>query len=283
MVGGLPSFEIADWSRDWLEAFSTRRQDILDYIADTGRAYTTANAQAAALATRGAKQEPVQNELIKLWRQRAESRGLVLGSTRDRRKTSKTQSEMIFPSKEKRLSPLEAVWQAMQHLEERQSLFCRSDLLAAALGRDLGRHTHEELDAAIDRMQQDDHLVATTSGDFTTRATLRAERAVIATLQTERAEQLANVQDVITDLNTTSLTDGQKDAVRTILCSHNQVVGVQGFAGTGKTRMLKEVVRLAGDRPVIGLAPSSAAARVLSLETGISTTTLQWVLARYGF
>ena len=45
--------------------------------------------------------------------------------------------------------------------------------------------------------------------------------------------------------------------------------------------MLKEVVRLAEDRPVIGLAPSSAAARVLALEAGIGTTTLQWMLARF--
>ncbi len=170
----------------------------------------------------------------------------------------------------------------MQHLEERQSLFRRSDLLAAALGRDPGRHTHEELDAAIDRVQQDGHLVTTTKGDLTTRTTLRAERDVITAMQTDRAEQLATVHDVMIDLNTASLTAGQKDAVRTILCSHNRIVGVQGFAGTGKTRMVKEVVRLAGDHLVIGLAPSSAAARVLSLETGMGTTTLQWLLARYG-
>ena len=33
---------------------------------------------------------------------------------------------------------------------------------------------------------------------------------------------------------------------------------------------------------MIGLAPSSAAARVMALEAGIGTTTLQWMLARYG-
>ena len=43
-----------------------------------------------------------------------------------------------------------------------------------------------------------------------------------------------------------------------------------------------EIVRLAGDRPVFGLAPSSAAARVLEVGIGIGTTTLQWLLARYG-
>ena len=60
------------------------------------------------------------------------------------------------------------------------------------------------------------------------------------------------------------------------------MVGVQGFAGTGKTRMLNEVAKLAGGRQVFGLAPSSEAARVLGVEGGIGVTTLQWLLTRYG-
>ena len=272
-VGGLPSFEISGWSREWLDAFSTRRQDILQHMADEGREYTTANAQAAALATRGRKAEPVRGELVKLWHRRAERLGLV--EEQRSRTADATQMDAV-------LSPLDAVWQAMEHLEERQCVFRRTDLLAAALGRDPGRHSHEELEAAIDRLRRDRHLADTTSGDLTTRQTLRAERAVIAAMREGRSAPLASAQDVTAQLDATTLTDGQRDAVRTILLSENRIVGIQGFAGTGKTRMLKEVVRLAGDRPVIGLAPSSAAARVLALEAGIGTTTLQWMLARYG-
>ena len=276
-VGGLPSFEIAGWSREWLEAFSTRRRDILRHMADEGLEYTTANAQAAALATRGRKAEPVRGELVKLWRNRAADLGLV-EVRRDRKARPDRARE------EPRLSPLEAAWQAMQHLEERRSVFRRTDLLAAALGRDPGRHSHGELEAAIDRLRADRHLADTKSGDLTTRRTLRAERDVIAAMREGqgRSAPLADEGAVAARLDGTALTDGQRDAVRTILLSNDRTVGVQGFAGTGKTRMLKEVVRLAGDRPVIGLAPSSAAARVLALEAGIGTATLQWMLARYG-
>ena len=70
--------------------------------------------------------------------------------------------------------------------------------------------------------------------------------------------------------------------MRLILRSPDPVVGVQGFAGTGKTRMLNEVAKLAGGRQVFGLAPSSEAARVLGVEGGIGVTTLQWLLTRYG-
>ncbi|MYG52277.1 MAG: relaxase domain-containing protein, partial [Rhodospirillaceae bacterium] len=276
-VGGLPSFEIAGWSREWLEAFSTRRQDILKHMESEGLEYTTANAQAATLATRGKKVEPVKGELVKLWRHRAEALGLV-----EARRDRKARPDRV--PERPRLSSLEAVWQATAHLEERQCVFRRTDLLAAALGRDPGRHSHGELEAAIDRLREDRNLVDTKSGDLTTRQTLEAERDVIAAMREVRgrAAPLADERDVSARLEATSLTDGQRDAVRTILLSEDRIVGVQGFAGTGKTRMLKEVVRLAGDRPVIGLAPSSAAARVLALEAGIGTTTLQWMLARYG-
>ncbi len=273
-VGGLPSFEISGWSREWLEAFSTRRQDILRHMESEGREYTTANAQAAALVTRGRKAEPVKGELVRLWQRRAAALGLV-EARKDRSRTTPTEA---------RLSPLEAAWQATQHLEERQCVFRRTELLAAALGRDPGRHSHEELEAAIDRLRRDRHLVDTRSGDLATRRTIQAERAVIAAMRDGQgmAGPLADGRAVAARLGETTLTDGQRDAVRTILLSRDRTVGVQGFAGTGKTRMLKEVVRLAGDRPVLGLAPSSAAARVLALEAGIGTTTLQWLLARYG-
>ena len=64
------------------------------------------------------------------------------------------------------------------------------------------------------------------------------------------------------------------------VCSSFSIVGVQGRAGTGKTTMLRQVRELAGDRQVIGLAPSAAAARVLERESDIHARTLQWFLTR---
>ncbi len=78
------------------------------------------------------------------------------------------------------------------------------------------------------------------------------------------------------------LTVGQKEAVRTILSSRDRVVGVQGYAGTGKTTMLDRARALAAKRGyrTIGVAPSASAARTLAAEAGIETETLQRFLAR---
>ena len=58
------------------------------------------------------------------------------------------------------------------------------------------------------------------------------------------------------------------------------MVGVQGYAGTGKTTMLRRAASLMGGRRVLGLAPSASAARTLSRETGLACRTLQWFLTR---
>ena len=77
------------------------------------------------------------------------------------------------------------------------------------------------------------------------------------------------------------MTDGQKEAVRTVLLSDDLVIGVQGHAGSGKTTMLREAKALLGNTPIQGLAPSAAAARVLEREAGVPSRTLQYFLTRF--
>ena len=76
-VGGLPSFELAGYSPAMLEAFSTRRRDILNYMADKGWDYSAKGAQAATLHTRKRKDEPAKGELSAMWKARADALGLA--------------------------------------------------------------------------------------------------------------------------------------------------------------------------------------------------------------
>ena len=117
---------------------------------------------------------------------------------------------------------------------------------------------------------------------FVTDRALKAERSVIATMKAGigAGRALAHEENVAAHLSGTFLTEGQQEAVQTVLLARDRIVGVQGRAGTGKTTMLREVRELAGERPIVGLAPSAAAARVLQRETDIHARTLQWFLTR---
>ena len=71
--------------------------------------------------------------------------------------------------------------------------------------------------------------------------------------------------------------------MKLILSAKDRTVGVQGYAGSGKTTMLRRARALMEKKgyEVRGLAPSASAARTLEGEAGIASETLQRFLMRY--
>ncbi len=276
MAGRMQSFEIAGYDLRVRNAFSTRRTQILTWMDDQGWDHSQAAAQIAALATRKRKAEPLHAMLRTIWAARAEE----LGEVPIVRRSWRGVSLPAVPS------ALEIVGRAMEHLEERQSVFAAHQLEAHALGHSPGRHSLEAIRDAIAWMVRDRHLVEATlrraDRSFVTDRALKAERKVIATMKAGIGEGMAlgTEEQVAARLAGAGLTEGQEEAVRTILLTPDRIVGVQGRAGTGKTTMLSHVRKLAGKRLVVGLAPSAAAARVLERETDMPARTLQWFLAR---
>ncbi len=277
MIGPVPGFEIAGWEKRTLDAFSTRRREIVDHIDEKGWDYNAATAQAAALKTRKRKKEPHREILTGMWRERAEDLGIDLTRRRLKRLTPPPAP-----------SALEIVARVAEHLEERQSVIAVHDLVAGALAHSPGRHGLDEIHAAIDQLRRDGHLVDAIRSrggpSLVTDRALKAELEVVRRMKdgVGTTDAIVPAAAVERKLVATSLTLGQQEALRLILGEGDGIVGVQGYAGTGKTTMLREVVDLAGASNVIGLAPSSSAARTLGREAGIATRTLQWFLTRHG-
>ena len=283
MIGHVNGFEIAGYCQDLLESFSSRRVEILKYLKVHDLPYTPANAQRAALAIRPSKKELHREELDEIWKKKRSD----LGVDRDRRATRVRRGEPRQQTTA--LSALEIVTQMAAHLEERDAVFSANKLLSLSLAHSPGAYSLDEIEAGIAQLVKDGHLIATNrryiGHSYVTDRTVRAEREVIsrmkAGMEPGASQPLVDASVVAAKLDDSGLFKGQVDAVRTILSSSARTVGVQGYAGTGKTTMLRETVHLCGDRKIIGLAPSSSAADTLTREAGIPSRTLQSFLARY--
>ena len=182
-----------------------------------------------------------------------------------------------------------AVEWAVAHLSEREAVFSRTDLLAAALAWNPGEVTVGEAEAAAARLEKAGSLHAARlpgmDGLLTTDRAVGDEKETIALMEAgrERGATPMRARAVDKALRNGPLTEGQKAAVKLILAERDRVVGVQGYAGSGKTTMLSRARALLEKRgyEVRGLAPSASAARTLEGEAGIGSETLQRFLARY--
>ncbi len=182
----------------------------------------------------------------------------------------------------------EAVAWAMAHLSEREAVFARTDLLAAALAHAPGAVAIGDVEREVAALEKAGTLHAVdlpgAEASLTTDRTVGEERETVALMRGGQARGRAPMRgwQVQGHLNKGPLTAGQKDAVKLILSAKDRVVGVQGYAGTGKTTMLNRARTLAEKKGwrMAGLAPSASAARTLASEAGIPTETLQMFLAR---
>ena len=299
MIGGVPGFEIAGYPRALLDTFSSRRREILAWLDAHGLPYSAALTQQAALITRKRKADKDIDTLKTEWKARAEGIAHDRSLSRqiraqDRRQSQETCKGRPYVRTEQELRPepvglsvREVVWRAVEHLAERASVIRESDVRAIALSHAPGRHELGEIDAAVTELLADGHLVEArvrSGRSFVTGDALRSEREIVARMRNGICAGAALADDarVSERLERTTLTGGQREAVRTMLLSRDRIVAVQGAAGTGKTTMLREALGLIGERKAILLAPSSAAARVLADDTGARARTLQWFLTRYG-
>ena len=297
-------FEIAGVPRRVVEAFSTRRQAIEAAMAERGADGTAADprlAERAALMTRAAKRDIDRAELGAVWQRQALGLGFdaraLAGEARSRaagmdRDSGRTQLPLFGEGTEsagRAAAAREAVEWAVAHLAEREAVFSRTDLLAAAIARQPGAVAIGDAERAVAGLERDGALHAANlpvrGESLTTDRAIAEERETIALMERGRGAVRPVMRRWIAAplLHNGRLNLGQREAVKTILASRDRTVGVQGYAGTGKTVMLgraRALAERAGYR-VAGLAPSASAARTLAREAGIESETLQRFLARH--
>jgi conjugative relaxase-like TrwC/TraI family protein len=258
--------EIKEYTKEYLEASSPRREQIKDHLREMG----LDGAGAAQVAAQyGHQADKVVAEARERGQQRVHEPMLS-------RSTAAAQ---------------QAVTYARDHLFERSAVLDRRDLLEAALNRGMGETTYAHVRQEFaQRVVHGEFRTVDHGGreqQYTTAAMLRMEREIVTRMQEGNH---CGVNDpmlvdarirVATEDRHPELNASQRQVVDEVFLSREKMVGLDGVAGVGKTTALaviREGAEAQGYR-VEGFAPTSRAAHKLA-EAGMETSTLQRHLAR---
>jgi conjugative relaxase-like TrwC/TraI family protein len=277
---GVP--EIRGYTAEYLEASSPRRQQILEHLEDQGLG-GAGPAQIAALRTRDAKAALSAEETLDCHLQMA----LRFGNQAQRVvEEARSHARKPIPiDREKRAG--EAVTWARDHNMEREAVVHERDLIRDALRRSMGEATLRDVRANLNtRERSGEFLVGESRAPgiwLTTREMLHLERDNIERMRAGRENTDAIVSELEierTPDKLAHLTGSQRMVVEQLLTGRDQVMGLQGTAGAGKTTSLAAIREAAEEHgyEARGLAPTSRAAQQLE-EAGISADTLQHHLA----
>jgi conjugative relaxase-like TrwC/TraI family protein len=295
--------ELRDVPQDLSALYSKRSEAIGAALEKRGMEATPENRALAALATRVSKAGQVDRaELREAWIGEARAEGIdpdPLGQLKDHSVITTAQSlggvtRSGLPGEAAAREAREALLHGIAHLSERQSVYPLRDLLKHAMPR-LEQAGIGDLMREVTKLAQEKTLlVAGRTGIsplLTDRETLAAEREVIATWRAGRKAGELDIHGLAAEkrdpaktldrlLEQTSLTPGQRDAVRVGLTGTSQIVGVQGYAGTGKTFMIDTLRRYAekAGYELQGLAPSGRAVEALREAIPEAKTMQSWLM-----
>jgi len=281
--------EIKGYSQEYLDASSPRRQQIVEAVARSGFSGPEA-AQIAAHNTRDKKVILSPAEVMAAHRQIASEFGnqadRVVAEARERHQ-SQVQER---PVEERRQQAHFALTFARDRSFEREAVTDERALFVDAMRRGMGETTYSEVRATFEaRVASGEFRVVPgekhdSGRRFTTSETIKAETEIVEKVMNGqgRAPQLMSVEQAIplTEARP-QLNRAQRSAIEQILTSNDQIQGLQGSAGVGKTTALAGVRQGAEQSGYVveGFAPTSRAARQLR-DAGIAADTLQGFLAR---
>ncbi len=275
-------FELKNVNPELIEIFSTRSKEIKQKAGENA---TQKQLEQATLITRSKKQKSEnlkaiwQEKLDNFYHQQKLSHQIILPQP----------SQIISePQKPNHDIAKEAINYAILHLQTRNTVFSKQELIITALNDKLSQVRIADINQQINHLIKNKELLPNKNhqfpDSFTTKALLNQELNIIKIMQDGKSHQEPVIEDVkkysefLSELNL-----GQKQSVELILTSKDRVIGIQGYAGVGKTFMLKcanQIIKKQ-DYNFIGLSPTGVATKNLEQESGIKSITLQKFLNQY--
>jgi conjugative relaxase-like TrwC/TraI family protein len=264
--------EMADIPAPVLQAFSERRNDIKQNMAERG-ATSRHGAEMATLTTRLPKEsEPDMASLLHEWERRAVQLGF----------NPATVHALIGRAVRPGLGRVND-GEIVDSLTMETSTFDRPAVLRALAERAPNGATIADVEAHTDALLAHERVVRLDDDVFTTRHMLHLEAAIVETAQRRLGAGLGIADPALVDEELhrrIRLGDDQAHMVRQLTGSGNGVDLVLGVAGAGKTSALDCARALweASGYPIIGVTVAAHAAIELETRSGIPSSTVDALL-----
>ncbi len=257
---GKTGWEVAGMPRSLIEKFSRRTAQIEQIAREKGISDAKQKDGLGARTRESKRRGFTHAELLGQWGARlTDGEKALLAKLRD------TQV------KRSPVRPAEALDYAFEKLFSKNSVVVQNRLVAEALKYGVGGLAPEQVWRELSKREM---IVRQIGGEILTTSleVLAEEVALIDFVRSGRGKH-APIKKAATTLADTQLSREQRNAVRHLLRSTDQVIAIRGGAGVGKTTLMleaREQIEAAGLR-IFAFAPSAAASRQTLREAGFST------------
>lgn len=284
-------FEVKQVPQSLIDTFSKRRFQIKCTLEQLGFSSSKA-AEIATLDTRDAKLQVNREELKTLWQNTCTQHGFDAGANYFENYKENVNSEEVAN---------QSLKHAIGHLSEQEAVFYEKDIITRSLAHGLGDVLLEDVQQSISQALEQKKLIALEDNLYTTPQAKALESFIVEQMH-QGKEKVASIDThyasllhkflhayqnkagptVDNFLARHSLTEGQQQAAKLILTTQDKIIGIQGYAGTGKTHMfgvVKDYAKSHGYQ-CIGLSPKSKTAEELESASGIKSQTLSSFLTQ---
>ena len=282
--------------------FSKQSEKIKDYMDDKG----WLSSKAKALANARTRNSKIAITDIDGWREDIRSQCKIMGFDPNLFvKSQHEQSQKLFPRIKQRIiekfftkkeqaamAGRDAVEFAVSVLSQREAVFTEKDLKTEALKYAINSESlisNEQIDVALKQALTDETLYKAKAGEngsnrFTTPWQLTIESETQARIKNglNACQAICNETEIKKALKNLywekrfTPTDTQREAINALLTSKDRYIAIQGFAGTGKTKMISVIADIAEKHGVtlLGASSSSTATEELEKKGGIKSDIL---------
>jgi len=276
-------WELRDFNQELLKEFSTRRKQVEQKFIELKAKFPHIGdaklKEMATLDSRKVKSKNIDRKAIKeINIKRAEE---ILG--KELNPFSVTHLSQNKEEIKTELKVNEVLKIAQEILTSKESLFTKERLIQESLKLSINSYTLSDIENAI---KQDKELVNFEQNIYTTKEMINIEKEIVENIQNQKdQDSLSNEESAqrFIDKNFSTFTTGQKEAFLHIATSKEQMIAIQGDAGSGKTYMLKALKEFSKKDSLQGLAFTGKASEEIEKESGIKSDTLHSFLNQKNF